>query len=65
MIIKLMNYQKEIRDLKAEINFAINLSEIDSEKTNKILEISSKQLETIREYMRENPLINSNSKVLV
>jgi uncharacterized protein YlaN (UPF0358 family) len=60
-----MNYQKEIRDLKAEINFAINLSEIDSEKTNKILETSSKQLETIREYMREKPLINSNSKVLV
>jgi uncharacterized protein YlaN (UPF0358 family) len=59
------NYQKEIRDLKAEINFAINLSEIDSEKTNKILETSSKQLETIREYLRENPLINSNSKILV
>jgi len=60
-----MNFLKEIRDLKAEINFAINLSEIDSEKTNKILETSSKQLETIREYLIEKPLINSNSKVLV
>jgi hypothetical protein len=46
-----MDFQKEIRDLKTQINFAINLSENVSENTNKILKETSDQLNYIKEYL--------------
>jgi hypothetical protein len=46
-----MDFQKEIRDLKSQINFAINLSKNVSENTNKILKETSDQLNYIKEYL--------------
>jgi hypothetical protein len=59
-----MDIQKEIRDLKSQINFAINLSENVSENTNKILKESSDQLTNIKEYLITKsirlPIVNPN-----
>jgi len=59
-----MDFQKEIRDLKSQINFAINLSENVSKNTKKILKESSDQLTYIKKYVMtksiRNPIEKSN-----